>query len=90
MALTEPPEGLVCRLVEVDVVQDGDRWEQVLLELEEEARERLERTLGRPVDPGTVSIGVLYGCLSDGDGSFVPFPCPDATHARVTVRLVEE
>lgn len=92
MALDDPPASLVgsvCVIVHRDVVSDPDRWEQIVLELEDAARASLAKLLGRPADPGRISIGVLYGCRTP-EGAFQPFPCPEATHARVSVRLVEE
>lgn len=69
---------------------DLDRWLPALLELEHRALAQLEDSLGRPARSTSTSVGLLYGCLSEETGRFVPFPCPDATHARVTVTLVEE
>lgn len=94
MALTDPPpavvEGSVCAIVPRDDVADAGRWERTATNLSEAARAALAVALGR--DPGTTvtTIGVLYGCLSGPAGTFQPFPCPEATHARVSVRLVEE
>jgi len=94
VALIDPPpasvEGGVCAVIPRDVVADPRRWPAALTELETAARAALAVTLGREPGPARFSVGVLYGCLSDPGGTFRPFPCPEATHARVSVRLVEE
>lgn len=93
MALTgQPVEVTAMVLVPRYVITDPNLQRAAIRGMTSAGEQILTETLGRPVRRYIQVVAVLYGCLTDETGHRVPFhpmPCPEATHARVTVRLIE-
>lgn len=97
LADPEPPaagqEVAATVLLPRHVIADPDQYRTAIAGMTSAGRVFLAEALGREPLRCTTRIGLLYGALTDAGGQrirFRPMACPEATHARVTVRLIEE
>lgn len=93
--MTEPAraEAATQVLVLRETIAEPARYLATVDGLTEAARHALREALDRPLRDHALVASVAYGRVADDNGDpteFYPFPCPEATHARVTVRLIEE
>lgn len=98
MALADPEpadgqEVTATVLLPRHVIADPDQYRTAIAGMTAAGHVFLAEALGREPRRCITRIGLLYGALTDAAGQPIPFrpmACPEATHARVTIRLIEE